>query len=226
MNFIMRIILKKYIYRYLLFSIFFFKCVYFNTFYNAEESFEKALQIIEKSPAVDDGSNLPSEAVIFLDKTISNCNIVVDKYPNSKYIDKAYLLTGISFFYKQLYQSSIEKFNSIIDSDNPKIKSKAILWTAYAYLKSDKPNKTNHYLEKLQPEDIDKENSYIYYNIKAEMYELDDDLKEALSNYLNPSEDSESSSTESTTTTNTTTTKPVAETVSNTSDAFDELFNS
>jgi hypothetical protein len=54
-----------------------------------------------------------------------------------------------------------------------------------------------------------------------------DDLKEALSNFLNPSDDSpQSSTTSATTTTNTTTTKPVAETVSNTSDAFDNLFNS
>ena len=54
-----------------------------------------------------------------------------------------------------------------------------------------------------------------------------DDLKEALSNFLNPSDDSSQSSTTSATTTNTTTTtKPVAETVSNTSDAFDNLFNS
>ena len=55
-----------------------------------------------------------------------------------------------------------------------------------------------------------------------------DDLKEALSNYLNPSDDSsETSTTGGTTTTNTTTTtKPVAETVSSTSDAFDDLFNS
>ena len=55
-----------------------------------------------------------------------------------------------------------------------------------------------------------------------------DDLKEALSNFLNPSDDSsEPSTTSSTTTTNTTTTtKPVTETVSNTSDAFDNLFNS
>ena len=52
-----------------------------------------------------------------------------------------------------------------------------------------------------------------------------DDLKEALSNFLNPSDDSSESST-TTVTTNTSTTKPVAETVSNTADAFDNLFNS
>ena len=51
-----------------------------------------------------------------------------------------------------------------------------------------------------------------------------DDLKEALSNYLNPSEESESTTTETKTTEATTT--PVANKVSDTSDAFDQLFNS
>ena len=48
-----------------------------------------------------------------------------------------------------------------------------------------------------------------------------DDLKEALSNYLNPSEESESTTTETKTTA-----APVANKVSDTSDAFDQLFNS
>ena len=51
-----------------------------------------------------------------------------------------------------------------------------------------------------------------------------DDLKEALSNYLNPSEESESTTTETKTTEATTT--PVTNKVSDTSDAFDQLFNS
>ena len=51
-----------------------------------------------------------------------------------------------------------------------------------------------------------------------------DDLKEALSNYLNPSEDSDNTTTQTTTTETTTT--PVAQKVSETSDAFDQLFNS
>ena len=51
-----------------------------------------------------------------------------------------------------------------------------------------------------------------------------DDLKEALSNYLNPSEDSDNTTTQTKTTE--TTTPPVAQKVSETSDAFDQLFNS
>jgi len=194
MSFIMRIILKKNIYRYVWFSIIFFKCVYFNTFYNAEESFEKALQIIEKSSIIDNDANLPSEALKFLDKTISNCNIVLDKYPDSKYVEKAYLLMGISFFYKQLYQSSIENFNAIINSNDIEIKNKAILWTAYAYLKTSKPKNSAYYLDMLSLQDMDKENSYIYYNIKAETYELNSNIKDAYENYILASDETSKTS--------------------------------
>ena len=51
-----------------------------------------------------------------------------------------------------------------------------------------------------------------------------DDLKEALSNYLNPSEDSDNTTTQTKTTESTA--PPVAQKVSETSDAFDQLFNS
>ena len=37
----------------ILFSIVSFSCVYFNTFYNAETSFKKAMKIIEESPILD-----------------------------------------------------------------------------------------------------------------------------------------------------------------------------
>ena len=140
----------------MLFSIIFFRCVYFNTFYNAEESFEQALQIIEKSPIINDSNEISAEATVFLDKTISNCNIVVDRYPESKYVDKAYLLKGISFFYKQLYELSIEKLNKIIDSDDFEIKNKARLWIAYAYLKVGNVKETDYYLNMLQLDEIIK----------------------------------------------------------------------
>ena len=79
----------------------FFQCAYFNTFYIAEEFFEKAIQIVEKAPILED-DRIPSEASDLLDKTILNCNIVIDKYPKSKYVYESHLLNGIAFFYKNL----------------------------------------------------------------------------------------------------------------------------
>ena len=130
----MHIKLKRNIVLYLFLAPLLLKCAYFNTFYNAEEYFKSALNIIENSSITDD-SKIPSEAESFFDKTIKNCRIVIEAYPDSKYIDKAYLLMGVSYFYKNSFNSSIENLEKIINSDNLEIKNEAILWTAYSFLK-------------------------------------------------------------------------------------------
>jgi len=164
-----------------------FQCAYFNTFYNAEESFKSALNIIENSQILDDGKLSP-EAEQFLDKTIENSQIVINKYPDSKYIDKAYLLIGISSFYKRLYGTSISNLKEVINSGDIDIKNQATLWLAYSFLKQEKNNQAESYLDILLQKDLNKENLYIYYMIKAEMSELNDDLDKAYKDYLLASE--------------------------------------
>ena len=66
----------------------FTSCVYFNTFYNAEESFKKAKQIINLRKYTE--TDLSIEAKKFLDEAILNSKIVLEKYPNSKYVEDAY----------------------------------------------------------------------------------------------------------------------------------------
>ena len=163
--------------------IIFFQCAYFNTFYIAEESFEKAIQILEKAPILDD-NKIPSEAVDLLDKTILNCNAVIDKYSDSKYVPQAYLLSGIAFFYKNLYDSSIERFNHIINTSDIKIGNKAVLWIAYSFLRNNDIKKTNQYILSISVDGLGKEDQYIYYNIQAELNELDNNMDKAYSNYI------------------------------------------
>jgi len=90
-----------------------------------------------------------------------------------------------------------------------------------------KPNMTPITEDKAQLEAI--------FNTQSDINELYteptyDDLKEALKNYLNPSEDSEDTSTtetaETTSTTETTSTKTEPAKTENVEDAFDQLFNS
>ena len=83
------------------------RCAYYNTFYNAEDSFSKAVQIIQNAPILED-NKLPSESIILLNKVISNCDIVIEKYPNSKYVHQAFFLKGVSYFYKKSYELSQE----------------------------------------------------------------------------------------------------------------------
>ena len=70
-----------------LFCFIFISCVYFNTFYNAETSFKKALKIIEESPIIEDG--ISSQAKKLLGEAVENSKLILKEYPESKYIDDA-----------------------------------------------------------------------------------------------------------------------------------------
>ena len=74
---------RIYILSLLLFVSIFFSCVYFNTFYNAETSYKKALKIIEESPIFDE-QGLPAQAKKLLAGAMENSKVVLNKFPNSK----------------------------------------------------------------------------------------------------------------------------------------------
>ncbi len=69
--------------------------VYFNTFYNAEISFKKAMKIIEESPIVEN-NELPSQAKKLLGESIDNSKLVIKNYPESKYVDDAIFIIDTS----------------------------------------------------------------------------------------------------------------------------------
>ena len=76
---------------------YFYSCAYFNTFYNAETSYEKALNIIEESPIFDE-VEVPEQAKKLLAEAMENSRIILEKYPDSKYVDNAiYIIAKSSF---------------------------------------------------------------------------------------------------------------------------------
>ena len=65
--------------------IYFSSCVYFNTFYNAENSFKQANEIIDNSSSYDyDSDEIPIAAKKLLKESISSSNIVISEYNDSK----------------------------------------------------------------------------------------------------------------------------------------------
>ena len=63
------------------FCLFFTSCVYFNTFYNAEDSFNKAIEIIDmnSSKNFNQDQNLSNIEKKLLYESISSSAIVIDK---------------------------------------------------------------------------------------------------------------------------------------------------
>ena len=72
-------------------------CAYFNTFYNAQNYFRTAEEEIAKKAT---GEELSKQAEEALDKTIVNCNIVLEDFPESKLRDDALFLSAKSYYYR------------------------------------------------------------------------------------------------------------------------------
>ncbi len=72
-------------------------CAYFNTFYNAQNYFRTAEEEIAKKTT---GEELSKQAEEALDKTIVNCNIVLEDFPESKLRDDALFLSAKSYYYR------------------------------------------------------------------------------------------------------------------------------
>ncbi len=167
---------------YVCFLLFSNRCAYFNTFYNAEESFSKAVKIIQNAPILED-NKLPSESIVLLNKVISNCDVVINEYPNSKYVDKAYFLKGVSYFYKKSYDLSIDNLSFLIDKNSIYF-DQAILWSTYSLLRLSNFEKSDSYLAKIKSQDLNNDDLYIFYNIHAELSEIKSDMVNAYKYYI------------------------------------------
>ncbi len=76
-------------------------CVYFNTFYNAKEYYEKAIE-----------STTPNHNL--LDKSIQKCEKIIKYHPTSKYVPDAIFLIGKCFLEKEEYEHAMCKFKELI----------------------------------------------------------------------------------------------------------------
>ena len=82
---------------------------YYNTFYMAEKYFDDALEIIQLNESAD--NSIPSQALTLLDDAIQNALIIEEKFYNTKYLDDAYYILGMSSYYKKNITSSEYYFN-------------------------------------------------------------------------------------------------------------------
>ena len=92
--------------------IFFSGCAYFNYFYNANQFFDQA-----QSEILDlkDGEDFSPTIINLFNQTIDRCNIVIDKYPDSKFVPAALFLKAKSHFFKKDYvlsKSTLENLSS------------------------------------------------------------------------------------------------------------------
>tara|TARA_Y100001954_G_C15805891_1_gene602605 strand:+ start:461 stop:2797 length:2337 start_codon:yes stop_codon:yes gene_type:complete len=120
----------------ILFNFYFISCVYFNTFYNAENSFKQANEIIDNSPYSFEQTEIPNAAKKLLNESILSCNIVLEEYSNSKYVDDANYYMARSYFTLSEYFKAKKYFNDLIlKYPQSKYFTESKLWLEYTKLK-------------------------------------------------------------------------------------------
>ena len=149
-------------------------CVYFNTFYNAENSFKQANEIIDNSSYSYDSNDIPNTAKKLLNESIISSNIVLNEYSDSKYVDDAVYYMGRSYFTLSEYFKAEKYFNELIEKyPNSEYLNESKLWLEYTNLKL---NLTNTVLDnlfliekELDPKK-DKRLFFLLHNIKGDFY--------------------------------------------------------
>jgi len=170
--------------------LFFFiisSCVYFNTFYNAEESFKKAKQIINLQDYRETG--LPIEAKNLLDEAIINSKIVLQEYPNSKYVEDAYYIISVSMLFKDDFEGSKEYFLTLLEKyPNSKYYIESKLWISLCELKLGHIEEARILLPNIIKENFNpsKYEKFIYYQILSEFSIVQQEI-ESVYQHLNSS---------------------------------------
>ena len=114
---------------------------YYNTFFNADQSFEKGYQASLKAQPVLNTekpirvTEIPSKAGFTdFDKAIEKGAKILREYEKSKWVDDALFLIGKSYFFQMNYFSADEKFIELMNnSADLDLKQQAIFWRARTF---------------------------------------------------------------------------------------------
>ena len=87
-------------------------CVYYNTLFNAQQSYNQALELKDKSTT----GRVSSDEVRLYKKTREKCAKIINKHPQSKHWDHAMLLTANSYFQQEMYDKAITIYTNLIES--------------------------------------------------------------------------------------------------------------
>ena len=101
---------------------------YFNTFYNAEEFFEKA----EKIRLENRGEKIPQSAINDYEKVIEKSRLVLDEYPEFKLRKKAFILIVQSHFYRGELRETVGALGEMKDEFGDKVYIEVEFWTSLA----------------------------------------------------------------------------------------------
>ncbi len=144
----------------------FTSCAYFNTFYNAEQYFEKGEALrLEKA-----GESVPSGAREAYKKVIAKTSLVLEKYPDSRYVYPALLLQGKARFYRGELVQAEQVFRRLYATGIPEYVRESRFWLGMIKWKRGQPNPALQDLMNLLKDETSDANSARIYLAMAEIH--------------------------------------------------------
>lgn len=127
---------------------------YFNTYYNAQESFKRGTKLIDNQVVVFNPARpirvhqTPVRAgQAEFEKTIEKSANVLREHGESKWADDALELIGKSYFFLGQFFSAEQKFNEVLmASPSDEMRQRAVLWKGRIYLETNRPEEGVEYL--------------------------------------------------------------------------------
>ena len=156
---------------------------YYNTFYMAEKYYNDALEIIQLNES--EAEKIPTQALSLLDDAIENALVIEEKFYDTKYLDDAYYILGMSSYYKNNITSSEYYFNRIVNEyKNDEYYNKSLIMLGYLNLKMNKINELDKNLNQIENNLSVSYELYLYYLLLAEYSIFNEDIESEKKYYL------------------------------------------
>ncbi len=164
---------------------------YFNTYYNAEEYFDKA----EKIRLENRGEKLPQSAVNNYEKVIEKVQFILDNYPEFKWKKSALSLIAQSHFHRGEYRAATSALAEMKSAFGEEVYGEVEFWTSLIKWKQNKPQPAINSLNNLLQSNLNQNFRAKVYLAIAEIYleqgmqsEAMDNLEKAAEKIRDPNE--------------------------------------
>ena len=136
------------------------------------------MKTIEES-AIENSDEIPSKAKTQLEKAINKCNIVIEEFPDSDYIDDAYYIIGKSGFFRSEFTRAEKSFKKLInDFPESEYINESKIWLAYTQFKLGEIDTSKVLLKNLLSiKRQSKNNKYLIYMALGDIYLEQDSIQ-------------------------------------------------
>ena len=159
---------------------------YYNTFYMANNFYNEALDLIALNDIENSNKNQNQITInTLLDKAIRNSQIIEKDFYETKYIDDAYFILGMSTFYQNKISSSKYYFERIFNEySQNEYYTKSIIMLSKLSLKMNDFENFNYFSSKVNENELKKEEKVLYYLTLVDYFDYRENIEKVISNSL------------------------------------------